>query len=111
MEVKLDEVKVKVERIIVEDPKVDESSKPEIIVNDAKNETSKTNETTIQNSEVQSKDENQLPAPSSSTSSDTKNVSDQKASNVKIIRGSKRMRIDPADANSTEKKGISLSLN
>lgn len=112
MEFKLDEVKVKVERMIVDEPKVHESSKPEaMIVEDTKCEASKTNDTTIQNSEVQLKDETQLSVPSSSTSSDTKSVSDPKASNVKIVRGTKRIRIDPADANPTDKKGISLQLN
>jgi hypothetical protein len=48
---------------------------------------------------------------SSSKTSDNKGSSDLKHSNVRIVRGSKRMRLDIDSSHSNEKKGINIKFN
>lgn len=99
MDYKSDDERMKVDKVIPdENAKVEEVSSEE-----GKMETPKNDDSNTHNSETHSKDDNQFSVPS--TSAEIKNVPDAKVSNVKIVRGTKRMRIDSADANPSDKKG------
>lgn len=98
MDYKSDDERMKVDKVIPdENAKVEEVSSEE-----GKMETPKNDDSNTHNSETHSKDDNQFSVPS--TSAEIKNVPDAKVSNVKIVRGTKRMRIDSADANPSDKK-------
>lgn len=101
MDYKSDDEKIKIDKM-EENTKIEET-----IVEEGKVEATKNDDYNNPNSENQSKDDNSFPVPvsSSSTNTEIKIATDAKVSNVKIVRGTKRMRIDSADANFSDKKG------
>ncbi|XP_051169143.1 uncharacterized protein LOC127286675 isoform X2 [Leptopilina boulardi] len=100
MDYKSDDEKIKIDKM-EENTKIEET-----IVEEGKVEATKNDDYNNPNSENQSKDDNSFPVPvsSSSTNTEIKIATDAKVSNVKIVRGTKRMRIDSADANFSDKK-------
>ncbi|XP_043479689.1 protein cramped [Leptopilina heterotoma] len=106
MDDKSDEEKMKGDNKVLSDEssKIEDSSIEELKVET----TSKNDDSNNQSSEIQTKDDNNsFPIPSCSTSTEIIKIPpDAKVSNVKIVRGTKRMRIDSADATIGDKKEI-----